>query len=153
MSGDRIKNTGDAKELQDKYHVRKAGHSDVKVHAAPLSDHTMAGVGMDGFEIDRDAMLLAQGQLAELRAQLATHQRTAQDLAAPLPDGTSKVAHTMRKAYKDRASAERGVQRVLGDYLAELDAVQAAIKATLQVYDDLDSAAARGVGRVPGEVL
>ena len=152
MSGERIKNTGDAKELLGKYHVRKAGHSDVKVHAAPKSDHSIAGTGMDGFEIDRDEMLRAQGQLSELREQLQTHLRTAQDLGHPLPDGTSKVAHTMRRAYRDRASLERGVQGVLLAYLAELDAVQRAIQASLQTYDDLDAAAASGVSRPAEEV-
>src|SRR5438128_12143674 len=107
---------------------------------------------MDGFEIDRDAMIEARGKLAELHDQLQIHLTTAQDLAAPLSDGTSRVAAKMREAYLDRASLEHGVQGVLRDYLAELEAVQAAIAATLQVYDNLDSATADGVNRTAGEV-
>ena len=152
MSGERIRNTGDAKELLGKYHVAKAGHSDVTVHAGPKTSYAISGTGMDGFEIDPDAMIEARGKLDELQRQLETHLTTAQDLAAPLPDGTSRVADKMREAYLDRASLEHGVQGILRDYLAELGAVQAAIQATLQMYDDLDSATADGVSRTSEEV-
>lgn len=152
MSGERIRTTGDAKELQHHYHKVKPGHSDTKVPEAHWDDHKMAGVGMDGFEIDRDAMVFAQGKLASLREELQSHLHWAEDLSHPLPDGTSKVAHTMRKAYRERASMEQGVQGILRDYLKELETVQAAIGATLQVYDALDAAAAQGVGRTAPEV-
>jgi hypothetical protein len=151
MAGERIQNERDARNLLDQHKVAKAGRSDVVVQVGPKADHRMAGAGMDGFEIDQDAMINAHRELGDLRKQLEGQLETARQLAEPLQDGTSLVATQMRKAYVDRADPDGGVQAVLSDYLDELDEIRDAIRMSLEMYGDMDADAARGLRGLPGE--
>ena len=151
MAQERIENEHDARAAKDDFHKPKHHKSNVTVHVGPKGDHTMTGVGMDGFELDPDAMRQASDELARHRARLEDYKTTAMRLADHLPDGGSPVAHEMRRAYLDRADTDNGVQAVLEDYIAELTEIQTAIQSTLQAYDNLDSNAAAAM-RTAGEV-
>ena len=151
MTRERIESEHDAEVTKHHYHKQGRHKSNVTVDVEDKADHSMSGVGMNGFEFDQQDMLTALGKLKDCRAELVALRAKAGDLAGPLPDGHSLVAHHMRMAYLHRADEGRGVQAVLDQYLAELDAVHGAITMTMASYLDVDEDAVRLLTLSTGE--
>ncbi len=138
MAGERIDSLTEAKRLAREHRVHDVAHfmPDIKVGDRP--EHGVTGTGMDGIEVDFEELRQAERDLAALHDGLVTHLRDAVELAGPLGDGSSPVTGPMRKAFKDRADLEGGVQATLLDYIGELISVRAAILETLNAYDATD---------------
>jgi hypothetical protein len=139
MTGERIDNLTEAKRLQ-----REHGETDVAyflpdVKAGPAVRHGITGTGMDGIDVDTDALRQAEGELAALHDDLMKHLRDAGELTGPLGDGGGPVTVPMRKAFKSRADVDGGVQAALVDYLEELVGVRLAILNTLADYEGVNS--------------
>lgn len=147
MAGERIDNLSEAKRLQREYRPQAEAHFLPDVAAGPRPVHGVAGVGMDGIEADLDQLRQAERDLSQLHDGLVQHLKDATDLAGPLGDGTGPVTGPMRKAFRDRASMENGVQAALLDYLEELIAVRVTILDTLATYDGVDNEAANRLQR------
>ena len=110
---------------------------------------------MTEFELDPAAMSAAFKELDQHMRDLASYQAVAADLYRALPDGHSPIAPQMRKAYKDRADFDGGVQAVLQDYLDELADIRDSIAMSSATYSELDQGAAADVtaagnGLLPG---
>lgn len=139
MAGKRVDSFTEAKELyrdQDKPRNEAFFGADIKVGGVP--QHGAAGTNMDGIATNFDELVRTEQQLADLHDDLVGHLREAAELAGPLDDGSSPVTGPMRKAFKDRADMEGGVQTALLDYMNELVAVRAAIFQTLETYRGID---------------
>lgn len=138
MARERIDSLSEAKRLAREHRVEQVGHAmpDVRVGDRPV--HGVTGTGMDGIDVDLDELRRAEQELAKLHEGLLEHLNEAIDLAGPLGDGTSPVTGPMRRAFRERADLEGGVQAALFDYIGELMSVRAAILATLDAYDAAD---------------
>jgi hypothetical protein len=139
MARDRIRYEQDAREARDDHPKVRPDRNNVRVPVGPTADHGMTGTGMNGFELDPEAMRATLKELGDLRAKLEGFRREAQRLAEPLPDGGGLVAMQMRQAFLDRADLDNGVQAVLEDYILELDSVEDTIRSTLEAYESLDA--------------
>jgi hypothetical protein len=147
MTRERITSERDAENTLHEYHRPKRHESNVKVHVEARAEHSMSGVNMNGFEFNPQDMLTAYSKLTECRDALVALRQRAEHLNSPLPDGTSLVAHHMRRAYQHRSDPDSGVQAVLDDYLAEVESVRVAIGTTLANYQGLDTEAATMIGQ------
>jgi len=142
MARERIDNQTEAKRLQGEHRPQSVAYFMPEISALPAAQHGVSGVGMDGIEVDFDALRDAERQLAALNDELVEHLKAANGLTDPLTDGTSPVTGPMRKLFRSRADMEGGVQTALLEYLDELIAVQQAIRDTLDGYVGVDSEAA-----------
>jgi len=143
MTRERIESMRDAQHTKSHYHRHGRHRSNVTANVEDQADHSVSGVGMNGFEFAPHDMRTALGKLEQCRAELIELRRRAGDLATPVEDGTSLVAHHMRRAYRHRSDEASGVQAVLDHYLAELDAVHGAITMTMASYVGVDEEAGR----------
>jgi hypothetical protein len=139
MAGDRIDNLTEAKRLQRDNRAELVATFLPDVRALANVQHGVTGTGMDGVEADFTALRQAERDLAELHDDLVTHLKDAAELTGPLGDGTSPVTGPMRKAFRDRADLEGGVQTALLDYLEELISVRLAILQTLATYEGVEN--------------
>ncbi len=142
MAGERIDNLTEAKRLRGEYREELVGHRADPAPGIPVLpnvQHGVTGVGMDGIEADFATLRQAERDLAALHDDLLAHLRDAADLTGPLGDGTSPVTRAMRKAFRDRADLEGGVQTALLDYMEELIGVRVAILQTLATYEGVEN--------------
>lgn len=139
MAGDRIDNLTEAKRLQREHREQLVATFLPEVTALANVQHGVAGMGMDGVEADFTTLRQAERDLASLHDDLVAHLRDAGELTGPLGDGTSPVTGPMRKAFRDRADLEGGVQTALLDYLEELISVRLAILQTLATYEGVEN--------------
>lgn len=138
MAGDRVDSISEARKLYREHRRhRHEGHV-TDYEAGPAPRYGVGGTGMDGVDVDLEQLRQAEHDLADLHDGLVDHLRAAQDLSGPLNDGTSPVTTPMRKAFRDRADPEGGVQAALVDYLDQLVAVRSAILDTLATYAGVD---------------
>lgn len=135
MAGERIDNLTEAKRLQREHRETDVAYFLSDVKAGPGVQHGVTGVGMDGIEVDFDALRQAEQELAALHDDLMRHLRNASELTGPLGDGGGPVTVPMGKAFKSRADVDGGVQAALVDYLEELVGVRIAILSTLADYE------------------
>ncbi|MFI7679844.1 hypothetical protein [Actinophytocola sp. NPDC049390] len=139
MAGERIDNLTDAKRLRGEYREELVAYAVPDTAALPNVQHGVAGLGMDGIHADFATLRQAERDLAALHDDLVAHLRDAAELTGPLGDGTSPVTRAMRKAFRDRADLEGGVQTALLDYLEELVGVRMAILQTLATYEGVEN--------------
>lgn len=140
MARERVDSFHEAKELYREHRPQQSVayfSRDVRAGAVPV--HGAAGTNMDGIDVDLDALVLAERELAELHDDLFEQLRAATALSGPLGDGSGPVATHMRKAFLDRADVEEGVQAALVDYIEELLTVRSAIVQTLAAYQGVDN--------------
>lgn len=138
MGRERVDSFTEAKHLSAEHKRVRPGKAGPDIHAGAMPTHGAAGQNMDGIVADYDLLTQYKADLLKHRDALAAHLATAAELSGPLADGTSPVTGPMRKAFHQRADAQEGVQRILQDYLDELDAVTAAIQNTLDTYRGVD---------------
>lgn len=139
MAGERIDNLTDAKRLSGEYRDELVAYLVPEVDRLPEVRHGVTGLGMDGIEADFETLRQAERDLAALHDDLLAHLRDAAELTGPLGDGSSPVTGPMRKAFRDRADLEGGVQTALLDYMEELIAVRFAILQTLATYEGVEN--------------
>lgn len=141
MTRERIDNLADARRLSESYHQVHAqkAHTDDNVGAAPV--HGVAGTGMDGIEVELDALASTERNLAGLHDQLMEQMRSATVLTDKLQDGSGPVAVRMREAFLRRADVDGGVQKALREYMEELFDVRVVILQTLAGYQRVDDEA------------
>jgi hypothetical protein len=139
MAGERIDSLTDAKRLRGEYREELVATVFPQVTALPNVQHGVTGEGMDGIEADFATLRQAERDLAVLHDDLLAHLKDAAELTGPLGDGTSPVTGPMRKAFRDRADMEGGVQTALLDYIEELIAVRVAILQTLAAYEGVEN--------------
>jgi hypothetical protein len=139
MAGERIDSLTEAKRLREEHRETDVAYFLPDVKAGPAVRHGVTGVGMDGIDVDLDALRQAERDLAALHDDLMQHLRDAADLTGPLGDGGGPVTIPMRKLFKNRADEQEGVQATLVDYLGELVGVRIAILNTLAGYDAVNS--------------
>jgi hypothetical protein len=141
MAGERIDSLTEAKRLrkEDEYQVTDVAYFLPDVKAGPAVQHGVTGTGMDGIDVDLEALIEAERGLADLHEELVGHLIDATELSGPLGDGGGPVTIPMRKAFKRRADPESGVQAALAEYLGELAAVRRTIMNTLRGYDRVNS--------------
>ena len=139
MAGERIDNLTDAKRLSGEYREELVAYWVPEVNQLPATQHGVTGVGMDGIEADFATLREAERELTGLHDELYRLFKDAADLTGPLDDGTSPVTGPMRKAFRDRADLEGGVQTALFDYMEELMKVRLAIVQTLATYEGVEN--------------
>jgi hypothetical protein len=139
MAGERIDSFTDAKRLSSEYRDELTAYWVPDVDRLPDVPHGVDGVGMDGIEADFATLRQAERDLAALHDDLLAHLKDAAELTGPLGDGSSPVTGPMRKAFRDRADVEGGVQTALLDYMEELIAVRFAILQTLATYEGVEN--------------
>lgn len=139
MAGERIDNLTDAKRLRGEYREEMVAYVVPDTAALPNAQHGVTGLGMDGIEADFETLRQAERDLAALHDDLLAHLKDAAELTGPLGDGTSPVTRAMRKAFRDRADLEGGVQTALLDYMEELIGVRMAILQTLATYEGVEN--------------
>jgi hypothetical protein len=139
MAGERIDSFTDAKRLSGEYREELVAYWVPEVDRLPETQHGVTGVGMDGIEADFETLRAAERELAALHDDLLAHLKDAAELTGPLGDGSSPVTGPMRKAFRDRADLEGGVQTALLDYMEELIAVRFAILQTLATYEGVEN--------------
>ncbi len=139
MAGERIDSLSEAKKLRKEHEEADVAYFLPDFKAGPAVQHGVTGVGMDGIDVDLDALRQAERELAALHDDLMQHLRDAGELTGPLGDGGGPVTIPMRKLFKNRADVEGGVQAALVDYLGELVGVRVAIMNTLAGYDAVNS--------------
>lgn len=139
MGRERIDNLTEAKRLQDRYQEHDVAYILAEITAVQPAQHSVDGVAMDGIEADFATLRQSERDLAGLHDELVAHLKDAADLAGPLGDGTSPVTGPMRRAFRDRADMEGGVQTALLDYLEELIGVRLAILQTLATYEGVEN--------------
>jgi hypothetical protein len=139
MAGERIDNLTDAKRLRGEYREEMVAYVVPDTSPLPNVQHGVTGVGMDGIDVDFATLRQAERDLAALHDDLLGHLKDAAELTGPLSDGTSPVTRAMRKAFRDRADLEGGVQTALLDYMEELIAVRMAILQTLATYEGVEN--------------
>jgi hypothetical protein len=142
MARERITSRADARETRDNYRDEAVMYLAPRTKAGPRETFGVAGTGMDGIEVDLDALHNAEQELRELQKKLQDHLEQATELGDQLHDGKTLVARHMRQAFLDRVDAEGGVQAALEDYIDEVDEVRMRIRETLATYQELDSDAA-----------
>jgi hypothetical protein len=147
MARERIDNLTEAKRLRSEHKQHDVAYFAPVITTGPGVAHGVTGVGMDGIEVDLDALRQAERDLAGLHDDLVEHLRAAQDLTGPLGDGGGPVTGPMRKAFRSRADVEEGVQAALVDYLEEMIAVRTAILNTLATYEGVDGETAGRLSR------
>jgi hypothetical protein len=152
MGGERIDNLTEAKRLQREHREEDVAYFLPDIAGLPAVDHAVTGVGVDGIEVDLDALRQAERELAGLHDDLVGHLRDAAELAGPLGDGNSPVTGPMRAAFRSRADMEGGVQTALLDYLEELVAVRVAILQTLATYSDVETETVNRLQRQMGQL-
>jgi hypothetical protein len=139
MAGERIDSLTEAKRLQREHQVTDVAYFLPDVKAGPAVQHGVTGTGMDGIDVDLEALREAERGLADLHEELMRHLTDATELSGPLGDGGGPVTIPMGKAFRRRADPESGVQAALTEYLGELIAVRLAIMNTLNGYDGVNS--------------
>jgi hypothetical protein len=142
MARERIDSRADARETLGKYREEAVMYVAPETRAGPKGAFGVAGAGMDGIEVDLNALYDAERDLRELQKKLRDHLEKAADLRDNLHDGKTLVARHMRQAFLDRVDAEGGVEGALEDYIDEVDEVRMRIRETLAAYEDLDTEAA-----------
>lgn len=152
MAGERIDNLTEAKRLSGEYRDELVAYWVPDVKRLPDVQHGVTGVGMDGIDADFATLRQAERELAGLHDDLMAHLRDAADLTGPLDDGTSPVTGPMRKAFRDRADLEGGVQTALLDYMEELIAVRVAILQTLATYEGVENETVGELNRQLGQL-
>ncbi|MFL6119803.1 hypothetical protein [Actinophytocola sp.] len=138
MGPERIDDLTDARRLRHEYGERTVAYLLPEIDRIEGQRHGVTGEGMDGIEVDLDALRQAERDLAVLHDDLAAHLTEADDLTGPLGDGKSPVAAPMRLAFQTRAGDEGGVQTALQQYMAELLAVRVTILKTLASYQSVE---------------
>jgi len=138
MAGERIDNMSEAKRLQREHRPQSVAYFMPEISAVPVGQHGVSGVGMDGIEVDFEALRQAERQLTTQTDDLLQQLKEAAGLTGPLADGTSPVTGPMRKLFRSRADMAGGVQTALLEYLEELLAVRGAIRQTLEDYEGVD---------------
>jgi hypothetical protein len=138
MAGERIDSLTEARRLAREHRMHDVAHVTPDIKAGGRPEYGVTGTGLDGIEVDLNELRHAESELAALHDGLLVHLRDAVELAGPLGDGSSPVTGPMRRAFKDRADLEGGVQAALLDYIGELISVRAAILETLNAYDATD---------------
>jgi hypothetical protein len=138
MGRERIDNMTEAKHLRREYREEDVAYVVPDITGVQGGRHAVAGVGMDGIEVDFEALRQAERDLAALHDDLMSHLNEAADLTGPLTDGSSPVATPMRLAFRTRADNEGGVQTTLQQYMSELISVRIAILDTLAGYEGIE---------------
>jgi len=138
MAGDRIDNFSEAKRLDREYREQDVIEFLPETVSYGNIRHGVTGEGLDGIEADFATLRQAEREFANLYDDLLVHLRDASELTQPMSDGTSPVTGPMRKAFRDRADMEGGVQTALLDYMEELIAVRTAILQTLATYEGVE---------------
>jgi len=139
MAGERIDNLTEAKRLRKEHREQDVIQFLPDVASFGNLRHGVTGVGMDGIEADFATLRQAERDLAGLHDDLLDQLKDAAELTGPLDDGSSPVTGPMRKAFRDRADLEGGVQTALLDYLEELISVRVAILQTLATYEGVEN--------------
>jgi len=137
MGRERIDDLTDARRLRHEYREQDVAYLLPEINGIQAR-HGVTGVGMDGIEVDLDALRQAERDLAGLHDDLVSHLNEAADLTGPLGDGTSPVTAPMRAAFHTRAGHEGGVQTALQQYMTELIAVRVTILKTLAAYEGVE---------------
>ena len=152
MGGERIDNLTEAKRLQREHREQDVAYFLPDIAGLAAVDHGVTGVGMDGIDVDLDALRQAERELAGLHDDLVGHLKDAAELTGPLGDGNSPVTGPMRAAFHTRADMEGGVQTALLDYLEELVAVRVAILQTLATYSGVEGETVSRLQRQMGQL-
>jgi hypothetical protein len=139
MARERIDSRAEAREAREKYHEEAVMYLAPRTHAGPKGTFGVAGTGMDGIEVDPQALIAADRELDRLHRRLLDHLRDADKLADQLHDGKTLVSRHMRRKFLDKVEAEGGLKAALEDYLDELKDVQIRVRESLAAYQDLDT--------------
>ncbi|HWM05760.1 MAG TPA: hypothetical protein VNP92_25750 [Actinophytocola sp.] len=134
MARERVDSFTEAKRLSGDHDRVRPGKDRANIHAGDVVAHGATGQNVDGISADFQRLTDLYGQLQGLRDRLVQQRAAAVELSGPLTDGSSPVTGPMRKAFRQRADVDEGVQGALDQYIGELDAVRTAIVNTLQTY-------------------
>lgn len=147
MTRERIDNFTEAVHLRDDYDrpkIHRVRPND-EVGAAPA--HGVAGTGMNGIEVQLDALAQAQRELGVLQDKLLGQLDAARGLTDELRDGGGPIAAKMRRTFLQLADAEGGVQTTLTEYMAELFDMRIVMLQTLASYQRVDDDAVAELNR------
>ena len=137
MGRERIDDLTEARRLRHEYRDQDVAYLLPEIDRIQ-GQHGVTGVGMDGIEVDLEALRQAERDLAVLHEDLTAHLNAATDLAGPLGDGKSPVTGPMGLAFRTRAGDQGGVRTALQQYLTELVAVRVTILKTLAGYQAVE---------------
>jgi hypothetical protein len=137
-----IRNVEDAKDLRHEHKPEKTGFHKPNTQVGAAPEHGVTGQGMNGMEVDVDALRDIDKQLEQHQHELTRQLTRAARLTEYLNDGETPISGPMRRAFLDRADDQGGIQGTLQQYLDELSDVRLAISATLESYQNLDASAA-----------
>ncbi|WP_236790971.1 hypothetical protein [Amycolatopsis sp. GM8] len=158
MDAHRLRDKADARRLLQEAHREAARHHPGKVLKAdevrePSGAGTAELVGDGGrIELDPGEIAAADAELRRRSDELSQLLAQAQDLEAPLRDGTGPVSGHLRKAFGQRGSADTGVQAVLRSYLDELGALRDAIRQAAAGHAENDANAKDIMATLNGEL-
>ena len=152
MAGDRIDSLTEAKQLQKEHREEIVATFLPQVAALANIRHGVTGVTMDGIDVDFATLRDAEKELSARYDDLLGHLRDAAELTTPFGDGTSPVTGPMRRAFRDRADMEGGVQNALLEYLEEVLSVRLAILQTLATYEGVETYTVDQLNRQLGQL-